>query len=88
MFQWQGKEPKTIRSTRLTHLKQIILDSFKKKLSGAILVISMESANTPAASENLDTMNLTNNQEELKTTATNEQKQTVEVFQTVFESML
>lgn len=48
-----------------------------RKLSGVILVIFMESANLPAASENVNTMNLINNQE-LKDTVS-EQKQTIEV---------
>lgn len=38
----------------------------------------MESANIPAVSENLDTMNLTNNQDAIKNLATNEQ--TIEVM--------
>lgn len=40
----------------------------------------MESANTPAASENLNTMNLTNTQDNLKAAAATEQNQTVEVL--------
>ena len=40
----------------------------------------MESANTTATSENLDNMNLTNTQDNLKAAAVTEEKQTAEVL--------
>ena len=55
------------------------------KLSGVILAISMESANTTATSENLDTMNLSNTQDGLKSSTFSEQKKTVEVLSKRFK---